>query len=89
MKPITARLWRLTAILVFAGALGLFIHEWMFIHPARRLPVTDKNHEEIGEVYVPHDSGDLKLYGFLVGISGLQLGTVLSLTKRKGSCDPS
>ena len=87
MNLIAYKLLKPASVLVFVVAMGLFLHEWIFIHPARHLSVTGKDHQVIGEVYVPHDSSDLKIFGFLVAVSGLQMWTILSVTKKNDEPD--
>jgi hypothetical protein len=87
MNLISHKLLKPTSVLVFVVAMVFFLHELMFIHPARRLSVTDKDHQVIGEVYVPHDSNNLKIFGFLVVVSGLQMWVFLSVTKKNDAHD--
>jgi hypothetical protein len=56
--------------------------------PGRHLPVTDKEHQIIGEVWIPYDSSeDLKIFGLFIVLSGLQMWTIFLVTKRHDKPD--
>jgi hypothetical protein len=77
---------RPASVLIFVIAICLFLHELMFIHPGRQLPVADKDHQVIGEVWIPHSS-DLKAYGLLVALAGLQMWSILAITRKNQKHD--
>lgn len=82
------KLLRVASALVFVIAICLFLHSLCFITPARELPVTDKEHQIIGEVWIPYDSrGDLQMFGYCILLSGLQTWAVFALGKQYAKRD--
>ena len=82
------KLFRCASVMVFIGAICLFLHSLMFILPARQLPVTNTEHQIIGQVWIPYDSrSDLKLFGLFIVLSGLQMWTVFLVTKKHDKPD--
>jgi hypothetical protein len=83
MISISFKLLRATSALVFVIAICLFLRSLIFIMPGRHLHVSDKEHQPIGEVWIPYDSSeDLRILGFFIVVSGLQMWTIFQVAKK-------
>jgi hypothetical protein len=88
MKKSIFQVLRATSVLVFLVAICLFLRSLIFIMPGRHLPVTDKEHQAIGEVWIPGNSiEDLRMYGFFIVLSGLQMWTVFAVGREHDKPD--
>ena len=88
MNSISYKLLRVTSVLVFVVAICLFLHSWIFIIPARNLHVIDKEHQIIGDVWIPYDSSeDLRMYGFFIVLGGLQMWTIFAVGRKHDKHD--
>jgi hypothetical protein len=88
MKKFIFQILRATSVLVFLVAICLFLRSLILIMPGRHLPVTDTAHQTIGEVWIPYDSSeDLKMYGFFIVLSGLQMWTIFLVAKKHDQPD--
>lgn len=83
MLPKSYRALRAVSFLAFFIALLLFVFSQVVTVASRRVEVRDKQHQIIGEAWIPHDySNDIfTSFSFLV-LSGIQFWLIQSIGRR-------
>jgi ABC-type phosphate transport system permease subunit len=78
----SSRVLKGASVLIFVIAILLFISSQFITYAARRLPVTNAEHQIIGETWIPHDYfRDQQIYGIFVVLSGLETWTIFAFGK--------
>ena len=83
MRSTSYKLLRIASVVVFILALFLYIRSQITIVPAQRMPVMNKEHQEIGETWLLYNTRmDLKIYGVFVVLSGVEVWAVFAMGKK-------